>query len=469
MKFSFHDIGKVHFIGIGGIGMSGIADALLKFGYKVSGSDISDNSNTKRLRALGADIFIGHDATNVADDVSAIVVSSAIKKNNPELLSAKAKNIPIVHRSEMLAELMKLKKSIAIAGTHGKTTTTSLMAMILEEAGIDPTVINGGIINAYQNNAKIGRGDFVVVEADESDGSFLRLPSDMVIVTNIDAEHMEHYHTFENLYDSFKTFVQNIPFYGVGVICYDHKIARKLLKDVKNRQLISYGFDKGADVRAINRKSLQMREQFDVVANIKGKKIEIKDVELSIFGDHNVSNALATIALALYLKIDVKIIKKALANFSGVKRRFTHVGNFKGMQIIEDYGHHPVEISNVLRSAKNIAGNKVVAVFQPHRYSRVHNLFEEFCQCFSDADVVFIADIYAASEQPIKGVDKNSLVKGIRKYHKKEVFALECWDEIKEYAILNAKEGDYLIFLGAGNVNQWAYDLYDALLGGKKE
>jgi len=463
MKIIPQQIGLIHFVGIGGIGMSGIAEILLAFGFKVSGSDITENNNVKRLKAKGAEIFVGHVASNIGENVAAVVISSAIKKNNPELKMAIARKIPIVHRSEMLAELMKLKKSISIAGTHGKTTTTSLVATIFETALLDPTVINGGIINLYQSNAKFGSGDYVIVESDESDGSFLRLPSDIVVVTNIDEEHMEHYKTKEILYQSFKDFVQNIPFYGLGVICYDHPVARKLLKDVKNRELISYGFSRGADVRAINVEHLKGRERFDVVAKIGEKQLTIENVELAIFGEHNILNALAAISVALRIGINVEAITTALVNFSGVKRRFTRVGNVKGAEIIEDYGHHPVEIAKVLKAARYIADNRVIAVFQPHRYSRVKNLFTGFCQCFTDADVVFITDIYAASEKEIKGVDKHSLVKGIKKHGKKgEVFALSSPEEIKDYLAKNLTAGDYVVFLGAGNINQWAYDLYNS-------
>src|SRR5665213_601138 len=386
------DIGPVHFVGNGGIGMSGIAEVLANLGYTVTGSDVAESANVKRLRDLGITVFVGHKTENV-DSAHVVVVSSAIKRDNAELVAARAKRLPVVRRAEMLAELMRLKSCVAIAGTHGKTTTTSMVAALLDAGGLDPTVINGGIINAYGTNARLGAGDWMVVEADESDGTFLKLPADVAIVTNIDPEHLDHFHTFEAVQDAFRAFIENIPFYGFAVMCTDHPVVQTLVGKLTDRHVITYGENPQADVRLADITNQNGQSQFSVVfRDREGKTIHTIDrLILPMPGRHNALNATSAVAVAHELGIKDEVIRKALQAFGGVKRRFTKVGEWNGAIIIDDYGHHPVEIAAVLRAARDSAKGQVIAVMQPHRYTRLHDLFEQFCTCFNDADAVVVA------------------------------------------------------------------------------
>ena len=456
------DLGPVHFIGIGGIGMSGIAEIMLKIGYSVQGSDAKSSANTERLERLGARIFIGHDAAHLGEEVSAVVYSTAVKADNPEMKAARARRIPLVRRAEMLAELMRLQFSVAVGGTHGKTTTTSMVAALLDAGGLDPTVVNGGIINAYGTNAKVGDGDWIVVEADESDGSFLRLKSTVAIVTNIDPEHLDHYGDFDRVRQAFVDFVENIPFYGFAAVCLDHPEVQKLVAGVDNRRLVTYGLNPQAMVRAEN---CDMRADgcgFDVVIQ-NGETTRIEGLHLPMAGWHNVSNALAAIAVARELDVADDAIKSGLASFGGVKRRFTTTGVVDGVRIVDDYGHHPVEIAAVLKAARQVTatsdGGRVIAVVRPHRYTRLRDLLEEFSTSFSDADSVIVADVYPAGEAPIAGVDKHALVDGVRRYGHRHVQALENAAVLPRLIREEAKAGDLVVLLGAGDITAWAYAL----------
>jgi UDP-N-acetylmuramate--alanine ligase len=454
------NIGTIHFVGIGGIGMSGIAEILLNLGYSVQGSDLSDNYNVERLRKKGATVHIGHKAENLGD-ARVVVVSSAVKADNPELVAARAKMVPVVRRAEMLAELMRLKAAIAIGGTHGKTTTTSLIAALLDAAQLDPTVINGGIINAYGTNARLGGSDWMVVEADESDGSFTKLPSTAVVVTNIDPEHMDHYGSFDRLRDAFRTFVENIPFYGFAAMCIDHPEVQSLIARVPDRKIVTYGMSPQALVRATNVKIGSGGARFDVVVTdrVSGKTRVIDDIRLPMYGEHNVLNALAAVVVANELGLANDVVKKALGGFSGVKRRFTKTGEAKGITVIDDYGHHPVEIAAVLRAARSASAGNVVAVVQPHRYSRLSSLFNEFCTCFNDADTVIVTDVYAAGEQPIEGFDRDALVAGLREHGHRNAVALPDSASLAPMVRALARKGDMVVCLGAGNITQWAHAL----------
>src|SRR3954464_2469115 len=405
------DIGPIHFVGIGGIGMSGIAEVLMNLGYTVQGSDASDNANVKRLREKGAKVFVGHDGKHV-DGADVLVVSSAIKRDNPELVAAREKRLPVVRRAEMLAELMRLKSCVAIAGTHGKTTTTSLVAALLDAANFDPTVINGGIINAYGTNARLGAGDWMVVEADESDGTFLKLPADIAIVTNIDAEHLDHFKTFAAVQDAFRDFIENVPFYGFAVMCTDHPIVQRVVGRIEDRRIVTYGENPQADVRLTNLSNAGGRQTFTVLFRDRGGKTvhTLSDLTLPMPGRHNALNATSAVAVAHELKIPDDAIRTALAGFGGVKRRFTRAGEWNGVTIIDDYGHHPVEIAAVLKAARESTKGQVIAVVQPHRYTRLSALFEPFCTCFNAADTVIVAHVYPAGEAPIGGADRDSLV-----------------------------------------------------------
>ncbi|KJE35960.1 UDP-N-acetylmuramate--alanine ligase [Thalassospira sp. HJ] len=451
------NIGTIHFVGIGGIGMSGIAEILNNLGYSVQGSDISDNANVQRLRALGIKVFVGHKAENV-EDAKVVVISTAVKPNNPEVTAARASMIPVVRRAEMLAELMRLKAAIAIGGTHGKTTTTSLVATMLDAAGLDPTVINGGIINSYGTNARLGEGDWMVVEADESDGTFVKVPSTISVVTNIDPEHLDHWKDFDQLREAFKNFVQNIPFYGFAVLCIDHPEVQALIGRVTDRRIFTFGFSPQADVRAVNVRTNIGDSVFDVVIRerVDSEERVIKDVRLPMVGDHNVSNSLAAITVALELGIPDEKIVSAFDGFTGVKRRFTKTGEVDGVTIIDDYGHHPVEIKAVLKAARQATQNNVIAVVQPHRYSRLHDLFEDFCTCFNDADSVIVADVYEAGESPIEGASRDSLVEGLRNRGHRHVSALEGPEKLAKVIKAEAKPGDLVVCLGAGSISAWA-------------
>jgi len=449
-------IGTIHFVGIGGIGMSGIAEVLHNLGYAVQGSDIADNYNVTRLRKLGITVHIGHRAENVGE-AAVVVISSAVKRDNPEVVAARAGMIPVVRRAEMLAELMRLKWSIAVAGTHGKTTTTSMVAALLEGGGFDPTIINGGIINNLGTNAKLGQGDWMVVEADESDGTFTRLPATIGIVTNMDPEHLDHYGTFEEERKAFDRFVENIPFYGFAALCIDHPEVQALIGRA-DRRIVTYGFSPQADVRAVNVQTTTQGAFYDVAVSerVLGEPRTIADIHLPMYGQHNVQNSLAAIAVALNMGISDDAIRSSLSRFSGVKRRFTKTGESNGITVIDDYGHHPVEIAAVLKAARTAGTGRTIAVVQPHRYSRLHSLFEEFCTCFNDADAVIVADVYAAGEQPIEGADRDALITGLRTRGHRNVIALPAPDALPGLVKEMAKPGDLVVCLGAGNITYWA-------------
>ena len=456
-------IGPLHFVGIGGIGMSGIAEVMKNLGYTVRGSDIAETANVKRLRSLGIPVTVGHAAENIGD-AAVVVVSSAIKQDNPEMVAARERLIPVVRRAEMLAELMRLRWSVAVGGTHGKTTTTSMVAALLDGADMDPTVINGGIINAYGTNARLGQGDWMVVEADESDGSFTKLPATISIVTNIDPEHMEHYGSFEVLKAAFQTFVQNIPFYGFAVLCIDDPDVQALIGKIEDRRVITYGFSPQAEIRALPPEPTDTGSRFDIVVDSRGEEPWlIEDVTLPMFGGHNVLNALAAIAVSLEMGISVEDIRAALAGFSGVKRRFTLTGTVNGVTVIDDYGHHPAEISAVLKAARDAAKRNIVAVVQPHRYSRLRDLFEEFCACFNDADTVIVAPVYAAGEEPIEGVDREALVQGLRLRGHRNVHTIDGGNDLATTVAPLVGEGDLIVCLGAGTITAWANALPDQL------
>ncbi|MCP1842681.1 UDP-N-acetylmuramate--alanine ligase [Bradyrhizobium sp. USDA 4524] len=454
------EIGPIHFVGIGGIGMSGIAEVLINLGYTVQGSDASDNYNLDRLRKKGAKVSVGHAAENV-DGADVVVVSTAIKRDNPELMAARARRIPVVRRAEMLAELMRLKSCVAIAGTHGKTTTTTMVATLLDAGGLDPTVINGGIINAYGSNARLGAGDWMVVEADESDGTFLKLPSDVVIVTNIDPEHLDHFKTFEAIQDAFRNFVENVPFYGFAVMCTDHPVVQTLVGKIEDRRIITYGQNPQADAQLKELTPMGGGSKFSVAIRDRksGAVHEIADIMLPMPGRHNASNATAAIAVAHELGVSDDVIRQAMAGFGGVKRRFTKTGETNGITVIDDYGHHPVEIAAVLKAARESVNGKIVAVVQPHRYTRLQSLFEEFCTCFNDADAVVVAEVYPAGEAPIAGVDRDHFTAGLRAHGHRNVVPLPNAGELAKIVHGLAKPGDLVVCLGAGNITQWAYAL----------
>jgi len=461
------DLGPIHFVGIGGIGMSGIAEVMINLGYQVQGSDMRESAITERLKKLGATIFIGQKAEQVVG-AGAIVMSSAIKADNPELVEARSRSIPVVRRAEMLAELMRLKWTVAVGGTHGKTTTTTMIAALLEGGGLDPTVINGGIINAYGSNAKLGLGKWMVVEADESDGSFLKLLPTVAVVTNIDPEHMEHYGEFDILRAAFDSFVQNLPFYGFAVLCVDHPEVQNLVARVSDRRIVTYGFNPQADVRAENLRLETGGSRFDVVfRNVDGDEETWPDLFLPMAGKHNTQNVLSAIAVSRELGLSQEQVRAGLDSFGGVKRRFTHVGEWEGVNIIDDYGHHPVEIAAVLQAARQVTqgsheGGRVHAVMQPHRYSRLEDLFEDFSTCFNDADYVYIADVYAAGEAPIEGVSAPALVASIQSHGHRNV-GLTSKATLAKDIKDDLKKGDVIVCLGAGDITYWAADLADNL------
>ncbi|MEO1678612.1 MAG: UDP-N-acetylmuramate--L-alanine ligase [Pseudomonadota bacterium] len=454
------DVGPIHFVGIGGIGMSGIAEVLLTHGYTVQGSDLKASAITERLEGLGARIFVGQRAENL-DGAAVVVISSAIKPGNAELDAARAQGLPVVRRAEMLAELMRLKSNVAIAGTHGKTTTTTMVATLLDAGGLDPTVINGGIIHAYGSNARAGQGEWMVVEADESDGTFNRLPATIAIVTNIDPEHMEHWGTIENLRQGFYDFVSNIPFYGLAVCCTDHPEVQALVGRITDRQVMTFGFNAQADVRAVNLSYKGGVAHFDVALQLEGTVI--KGCTLPMPGDHNVSNALGAVAVARHLGMKRDEIREALAAFGGVNRRFTKVGEVEGVTIIDDYGHHPVEIAAVLKAARQATEGRVIAVHQPHRYSRLSGLFEEFCHCFNEADVVAIAEVFAAGEEPIEGASREALVAGLIRHGHRHARAILGEDDLERLVREQTQPGDMVVCLGAGTISAWANRLPERL------
>ncbi len=458
-------IGLVHFVGIGGIGMSGIAEVLHNLGYEVQGSDMNESANVERLRAKGIVVSIGHRAENLGD-AEVVVASSAIKADNPERIAARERNLPMVRRAEMLAELMRFKKSIAIGGTHGKTTTTSMVGTLLEAGGLDPTVINGGIINAYGTNARMGNGDWMVVEADESDGTFLKLPADIAVVTNIDPEHLDHYGTFDKVREAFRSFVENVPFYGFGVMCLDHPEVQALVSRITDRRVVTYGENLQAQVRFEYLRNEGMNSHFNIHLRDRrsGEITVMSELVLPMPGLHNISNATAAIAIALELGVDEAGIRAGLAQFSGVKRRFTKTGSWNGVEIIDDYAHHPVEISAVLRAARVAAGERrVIAIKQPHRFSRLKDLFGEFCACFNDADTVLVAPVYRAGEEPIEGFDEKTLAAGLKSGGHRDAREISGREGLARLISKIAEPGDYVIFLGAGDVSTWANALPDEL------
>ena len=458
------ELGPVHFIGIGGIGMSGIAEIMIRIGYTVQGSDAKASANTERLEKLGAKIFIGHDGAHV-EGASAVVYSTAVKADNPEMQAGRERRLPLVRRAEMLAELMRLQFSVAVGGTHGKTTTTSMVACLLDAGGLDPTVVNGGIINAYGTNAKVGAGDWIVVEADERDGTFLKLKSTVAIVTNIDPEHLDHYGEFDAVKKAFRDFVENIPFYGFAAVCIDHPEVQAMAARVENRRLVTYGVNPQAEVRAENITQGPDGARFDVaIRPHEGEPLRWDGLHLPMAGHHNTLNALAAIAVARELSVSEADIRKGLKGFEGVKRRFTTTGVADGVRIIDDYGHHPVEIASVLKAARAVTEGRVIAVVQPHRYSRLSDLFEEFCACFNDADVVIVADVYAAGEAPLEGINRDGHVEGLRRYGHRRVLPLEGQAALAGLVRAEAKAGDVVVLLGAGDITSWAYALPGELL-----
>ena len=458
------DIGPIHFVGIGGIGMSGIAEVLANQNYRVRGSDVADSANVQRLRERGIEVAVGHAAANL-DDAAVVVVSSAIKRDNPELVEARERGLPVVRRAEMLAELMRLKSAVAIGGTHGKTTTTSMVAALLDAGGLDPTVINGGIINAYGTNARMGEGDWMVVEADESDGTFVKLPADIAIVTNIDPEHLDHYGDFDGVRDAFKAFVENVPFYGFAVMCLDHPEVQALNARIEDRRIVTYGSNPQAEVRYRDIRFAAGKTRFVVERRdrVTGETETIEDLSISMPGEHNVSNATAAVAVARGIGISAEAVRKGLASFGGVKRRFTHTGSWNGVDIYDDYGHHPVEIAAVLKAARSVAQGRVVAVHQPHRYTRLSSLFSEFCTCFNLADTVVVADVYAAGEAPIEGADRDALVEGLRAGGHRDARRLDGEEALAPLIAATVNAGDMVVCLGAGSITKWANALPGAL------
>jgi len=464
MKGIPFDIGMVHFVGIGGIGMSGIAEVMHNLGYSVQGSDISENANVQRLQNMGIDVKIGQRAENV-ENAQVLVVSTAIKADNPEVMAARERTIPVVRRAEMLAELMRLKWCVSVAGTHGKTTTTSMVAAVLEAAKVDPTVINGGIINSYGTNAVLGEGDWMVVEADESDGTFVKLPATIAVVTNMDAEHLDFYGTFDAEKEAFKQFLDRVPFYGAAILCVDHPEVQGLISHLQGRKFITYGMSAQADVRAVNIAASKGVASFDVAVRDRatGDIHTIKGFSLPMPGNHNIQNALAAIAVGLEMQVDEDTLRKAFKTFGGVKRRFTKTGEVDGVTIIDDYGHHPVEIAAVLKAARESFDRRVVAVVQPHRYTRLKSLFEEFCTCFNDADTVIVTPVYEAGEQPIEGADRDSLVEGLRTRGHRQVDMIDGQADLAAAVKRHASKGDVVVCLGAGSISKWANELPAAL------
>ena len=453
------DIGTIHFVGIGGIGMSGIAEVMHNLGYKVQGSDVAEGYVIEGLRSRGINVAIGHCAENLGD-AAVVVTSTAIKRANPEVASAYERRIPVVRRAEMLAELMRLKSTVAVAGTHGKTTTTSMIAAMLDAGGVDPTVINGGIINSYGSNARLGTSDWMVVEADESDGSFLRLDGTIAVVTNIDPEHLDHYGTFDAIKDAFVEFIENVPFYGAAILCLDHPEVQALLPRVRDRRIVTYGFSAQADVRGINVVPGAGANRFEVIIRHRdGSVRSIEDIMLPMAGRHNVQNALAAIAVAIELGLDDATIQKGFGAFGGVKRRFTKVGETGGVTIIDDYAHHPVEIRAVLSAAREGVEGRVIAVVQPHRYSRLGGLMDEFAQAFNDADVVYVAPVYAAGEAAVEGVSAAALVARLKERGHRAASETADADALATVLAAEAVAGDMVVCLGAGDITKWAAGL----------
>lgn len=464
-KMMFDNFGIIHFIGVGGIGMSGIAEIMHNLGYQVQGSDLGENDNVLRLRNIGVKVFVGHEKENIKN-ASVVVKSTAVKDDNPEIIAARAARIPVVKRSEMLAELMRLKISIAVSGSHGKTTTTAFVAAMFEASSLSPTVINGGIINTRGTNAYLGSSDYLIAEADESDGTFIRIPSTIAVITNIDPEHLDYYGSFENLKNAYRSFIQNLPFYGFAVVCKDHSEVRNLVENIQDREIITYGIDsEDLDIQAVNIVENISGTIFDVKvsARILGEEFVIEKINLPVAGKHNVLNSLASIAIGVKLKFKKELITEGFLKFSGVKRRFTKTGEVRGVSIIDDYAHHPEEIKAVLLTARQVSKlnkeAKVIAVVQLHRYTRVENLFSDFIHSFDNADIVLMADIYSAGENPIAGINKEVIISALRQYYKdKEILSLDSTTKLPEIINPMVKEGDLVLFMGAGNITKWAHD-----------
>ena len=463
MKGVATDIGIIHFVGIGGIGMSGIAEVMKNLGYQVQGSDVAEGYVVEGLRKRGIPVTIGHAADNVAE-AAVVVTSTAVKRGNPEVEAALNQRIPVVRRAEMLAELMRLKSTVAVAGTHGKTTTTSMIAALLDAGGVDPTVINGGIINSYGSNARLGASDWMVIEADESDGSFLRLDGTIAVVTNIDPEHLDHYGSFDRAKDAYVEFVENVPFYGAALLCLDHPEVQALIPRVRDRRIVTYGFAASADVRGVNVSPYPGGNRFEaIIRHRDGTTRSVEHIDLPMPGRHNVQNALAAIGVALELGIDDATIQKGFDNFHGVKRRFTKVGEVNGATVIDDYGHHPVEIRAVLAAARESAQGRVIAVVQPHRYSRLGNLMEDFQGAFNDADAVFVTPVYAAGETPVEGIDADALVRGLVRRGHRHAETVPDADALATALASEVAPGDQVVCLGAGDITKWAAGLADAI------
>jgi len=460
MKMMPLTIGTIHFVGIGGIGMSGIAEVMHNLGYSVQGSDLAENANVGRLRGLGVAIAIGHDVANLGE-AEVVVVSSAVDTNNPEVDAARRQLIPIVRRAEMLAELMRLKWAIAVGGTHGKTTTTSIIAAMLDAGRYDPTVINGGIINAYGTNARLGAGEWMVVEADESDGTFVKLPATVAVVTNIDPEHMNFYGSFDALRGAFQTFVENIPFYGFAALCIDHPEVQAMIGRITDRRVVTYGLSPQAEFRATDLRFDSGGSVFnvDVTNRGQGENRILMDMRLPMIGAHNVQNSLAALVVAREMGIPDEVARRALRSFKGVKRRFTKTGESRGIVVIDDYAHHPVEVEAVLRAARSASSGRILAVVQPHRYSRLRDLFEEFCSCFNGADTVIVANVHAAGEAPIEGIDRDHLVAGLQARGHRHVETLISPAHLAPLVHGLARSGDLVVCLGAGSVTKWAHAL----------
>ncbi|UZK67386.1 UDP-N-acetylmuramate--L-alanine ligase [Sphingomonas sp. M1-B02] len=463
------DIGTIHFVGIGGIGMSGIAEVMHNLGYKVQGSDVAEGYVIQGLRARGIQVTIGHKAENLGD-AAVVVTSTAIVRTNPEVEAAYERRVPVVRRAEMLAELMRLKSTVAVAGTHGKTTTTSMIAALLDAGGVDPTVINGGIINQYGSNARLGDSEWMVVEADESDGSFLRLDGTIAVVTNIDPEHLDHYGSFDRVKDAFVEFVENVPFYGAALLCLDHPEVQAIIPRVRDRRIVTYGFAASADVRGVNVTPHAGGNRFEAIIRQRdGTTRSIENIELPMPGRHNVQNALAAIGVALELGIRDATIQKGFAMFTGVKRRFTKVGETQGVTVIDDYGHHPVEIRAVLSAARESAEGRVIAVMQPHRFSRLENLMDDFAQAFNDADMVLVTPVYAAGEAPREGVDAEALVEGVKRRGHRSAAVVADADALARVLAEVAVPGDMVVCLGAGDITKWAAGLAEGIAAARVE
>tara|TARA_R110000868_G_scaffold29118_17_gene108548 strand:+ start:74 stop:1501 length:1428 start_codon:yes stop_codon:yes gene_type:complete len=473
MKGVGTDIGTIHFIGIGGIGMSGIAEVMHNLGYDVQGSDVAEGYVVEGLRAKGIRVMIGHKAENLGD-AAVVVTSTAIKRGNPEVELALETRVPVIRRAEMLAELMRLKSTVAVAGTHGKTTTTSMVAALLDAGGVDPTVINGGIINSYGSNARLGNSDWMVVEADESDGSFLRLDGTIAVVTNIDPEHLDHYGDFDRVKDAFVEFVGNVPFYGAALLCLDHPEVQAILPRVQDRRIVTYGFSAQADIRGDNVVSFPGGNRFDIqVRERDGSTRKIEGIEMPMPGRHNVLNAMAAIGVALHMGIDDATIQTGFAKFGGVKRRFTKVGEIVvgdgSAIVIDDYGHHPVEIKAVLAAAREGAQGRVIAVVQPHRFTRLRDLMDDFQQAFNDADLVYATPVYTAGEQPIEGVDSAALVAGLKRRGHRHASTVADMDELVDAIAADIHPDDMIVCLGAGDITKWAAGLAAAVSAKVKE